>query len=118
MGDKTSIATNRRIRNTNISIRIPMDVLDAIERQVSENNFPTFSKAIRYYIELGMLSDSLKDKVKTQEFIDETNKLKKLDTASDWMQDLNENQLGVLVYMIHDEKSKRVQKIIDIVKKS
>jgi len=89
------------------SLRLSLELLDKLENAVHEQKFDSVSKAIRYYIELGIRVESFKTSIKDPEFLKSIGELKQTDGIFEWIETLSPEQIDAIAYALQMEKDKR-----------
>jgi len=98
------------IRSCAFSLRVPLELMDKLVDAVKEDKHADISKAMRSYIEIGMLVESYKPKIKDPEFLKTIEELKQNDSIFDWTKSLTDAQLDAIVTALGIEKEKRFGK--------
>ena len=101
-------------RSCNIGVRIPLDLIEKIDKSVQEGKFPNTSEAIRSYVILGMRIESFKSSIKNLEFLKHIDELKKGNQLIEWVSTLKENELEAIQMAVQMERDGRYkqQKLI------
>ena len=97
------------IRSCSFSIRLPLELLDSLERNVKEGKFSSISDAIRSYIELGMYVESYKTIIKDPQFLKSIEELKQTEGVFDWIETLSDEQANAITTALKIDKEKRYE---------
>ena len=97
------------IRSCLFSLRIPLELLDSLERNVKEGKFSSVSEAIRSYIELGMHVESYKIMIKDPKFLKSIEQLKQNEGVFHWIETLTDEQVNAIATALKMEKENRYE---------
>jgi len=99
-------------RTVLIGLRIPLDLLEELEKTVSgpEKKFGSISEAFREYVKLGLRVESYKAVIKDPEFLKSIDYLKQNDGIFNWIETLTDQQTDAIAYALQMEKEKRNEK--------
>jgi len=97
------------IRSCSFSIRLPLELLDSLARNVKEGKFSSVSEAIRSYIELGMHVESYKTIIKDPQFLKSIEELKQTEGVFHWIETLTDEQVNAIAIALKMEKEKRYE---------
>jgi len=91
------------------SIRLPLDMVFKLEELTNgaEKKFATVSEAIRDLIEVGLMVNTMKAKIKDPEFLKSIEEIKKKEMIFDWVTTLRDNEMNAIQVAIQMEKDAR-----------
>lgn len=89
------------------SLRLPLDLLDKLEKTVNEGKFTSMAEAVRSYVKVGMHVESYKTMIKDPEFLKSIEELKQTEGIFQWTETLSDEQADAIAMALKMEKEKR-----------
>jgi len=96
-------------RSCSFSLRLPLDLLDKLDKTVKEAKFSSISEAIRSYVELGIHVESYKTMIKDPKFLKSIEDLKRTEGIFHWIETLTDEQVDAITTALKMEKENRYE---------
>lgn len=75
-----------------IGLRVPLDLLQQIDKKVTERKFTNRTDAVLSYIQMGIHVESFKASIKDPEFLKHIDELKQGNQLFEWAETLKDNE--------------------------
>lgn len=90
-----------------IGLRVPLDLLEQIDKKVEEKKFGNRTNAVLSYLQMGLHVESFKTSIKDPEFLKHIDDLKQGNSLFEWAETMTDDQRDAIASAIQFVKENK-----------